>query len=106
MRWPQGRFGVGLIGVAGELVPPLPGPQLTLEVDDDRVGGSAGINRFAGLISADGGLGELAITRRAGSPESMEQERRYLMHLSNVDAVSGTDLSASGIVVLSLVAIA
>ena len=102
MRWPQGRWQISLIGVGGELVPPIEGSRLTLEVHGDRIGGSSGINRFDATINDDGSLCPLAATRMAGSPVLMEQEQRYLAHLSKVDAVSEMDLHASEIVVLSL----
>ncbi len=102
MKWPEGRWQVSLIGVGGELVPPIEGSRLTLEVHGDHIGGSSGINRFAGTINDDGSLGPLATTRMAGSPVLKEQEQRYLAHLSNIDAVSEMDLHASEIVVLSL----
>ena len=78
---------------------------MTLEVTGDRVGGSAGVNRFVGQVSEEG-LGSLATTMRAGPPDLMDQERLFLSHLNEVDSVESIGdeivLLVSGIVVVSL----
>ena len=105
MRIPEGSWLVTEIAVGGELVPPLEGARLTLEVSGDRVGGSAGVNRFVGQVSEEG-FGPLATTRRAGSPDLMDQERLFLSHLDEIDSVESDGkemvLLVSGIVVVSL----
>jgi len=90
--------------VGGELVPPLRGTELTLEFLEDRVSGSAGVNRFMGVVTKDPMFGPLAITLMAGSEDHMSQERIYLDHLSSVDSCEAdTDdlrLIAEGLVVV------
>ncbi len=105
MRIPEGSWLVAEVAVGGELVPPLEGARLTLEVSGDRVGGSAGVNRFVGQVSEDG-FGPLATTRRAGPPDLMDQEGLFLSHLDEIDSIESIGeeivLLASGIVVVSL----
>lgn len=102
---PEGSWVVSEISIGGELVPPLEGPVLTLEVSGGRLSGSAGINRFMGQIDKDH-FGTLATTRMAGPPELMDQEARYLRHLSSIDRVEvtkkGMNMVTSGLVVLTL----
>ena len=78
MRIPEGSWLVTEIAVGGELVPPLEGARLTLEITGDSIGGSAGVNRFVGQVSEEG-FGPLATTRRAGSPDLMDQERLFFL---------------------------
>lgn len=54
------------IEVGGELVPPIERSRLTLSVDEDRLSGSRGVNRFMGQLDDDGLFGVLATTRMAG----------------------------------------
>ncbi len=102
---PEGEWVVTSISVGGELVPPLEGTQLTLDVSGDRVSGTAGVNRFMGQVSASG-LGPLATTMMAGPPEHMEQERRYLGFLSSAESLEadgmGIDLVESGLITVTL----
>jgi|SoimicmetaTmtHAB_FD_contig_41_9121908_length_936_multi_3_in_0_out_0_2 heat shock protein HslJ len=52
----------------------------TIAFDDERVGGSTGVNRFTGAWELLDGvlvLSPLATTRMAGPPERMELERRF-----------------------------
>jgi heat shock protein HslJ len=92
--------------VGGELVPPLRGTKLTLEFIGDRVAGSAGVNRFMGVVTNDPVFGPLATTLMAGSEDHMTQERVYLDHLGSVDSYEAdTDelrLIADGLVVVVL----
>lgn len=105
MHVSEGSWLVTEIAVGGELVPPLEGARLTLEIAGDRVGGSAGVNRFVGQVSEDG-FGPLVTTRRAGPSDLMDQERLFLSHLDEIDSVESIGeemvLLVSGIVVVSL----
>ncbi len=105
MRVSEGSWLVTEIAVGGELVPPVDGARLTLEVAGDRVGGSAGVNRFVGPVSEDG-FGPLATTSRAGPADLMDQERLFLSHLDEIDSVESIGkemfMLVSGIVVVSL----
>lgn len=78
---------------------------MTFEIAGDRVGDSAGVNRFVGQVSEDG-FGPLATTRRAGPPDLLDQERLFLSHLDEIDSVESIGeemvLLVSGIVVVSL----
>ncbi len=102
----DGLWVVESIAVAGELVPPLPGTDLSLEFMDDRVAGSAGINRFMGAVTNDPMFGPLATTMMAGPAEHMSQERIYLDHLGSIDSyeVDADELRliAEGLVVVTL----
>lgn len=60
-----------------------PKPQLTLG-EDGRVFGTTGINRIMGAYEAQDSTVKISgggMTRMAGSPEAMEQERRFLKAL-------------------------
>lgn len=85
----EGRWVVETLAVGGELVPPLEGTTLTLELDSARVGGSGGINRFMGALNQEPPplFGPLATTMRAGPPDHMAQEDIYLRHLGAVDGL-------------------
>jgi heat shock protein HslJ len=72
--------------------------ELSLEIDaEGQVGGYAGVNRFMGRLASqtDAIFGPLATTRRAGPPEAMELEQRYLRALSACDsyAIDGQSLT-------------
>lgn len=105
MMIPTGAWVVAEISVGGELVPPLPGSRMTLEVEGNRVAGTAGANRFTGE-ERDGAFGSLATTMMAGPPELMDQENRYLGHLARIDAAeeteTGIQLVSSGVVLVVL----
>ncbi len=102
----DGLWVVDALAVGGELVPPLRGTELTLEFVEERVSGSAGVNRFMGVVTNDPMFGPLATTLMAGSEDHMSQERIYLDHLSSVDSYEvDTDdlrLIAEGLVVVAL----
>ncbi len=82
----EGAWDVESFAVGGELVPPLEGTRLSLEFLEDRVAGSAGVNRFTGSVSNDPMFGPLATTMMAGDPAHMSQERIYLEHLDTADS--------------------
>ena len=94
------------IAVGGELVPLLPGTDLSLEFVDGRVAGSTGINRFTGAVTNDPMFGPLATTMMAGSEDHMAQEHIYLNHLGSIDSyeVDADELRliAEGLVVVTL----
>ena len=73
----DGLWAVDSIAVGGELVPPLPGTDLSLEFVHHRVAGSGGINRFMGPVTNDLTFGPLATTMMAGPTDHMSQERIY-----------------------------
>jgi heat shock protein HslJ len=103
---PEGHWEVSEIAIGGELVPPIEGSQLTLSVEDGRVWGSSGVNRFAGRFGDDGLLGPLATTRMAGPDELMAQEDIFLRHLDEAEAWEhadqGISLIAHGLIVVTL----
>ena len=72
------------------MVEPAEGALAYLVVDGARVGGTMGINRFAGQLEDDSSFGALATTRMAGPPELMLQEDTLLEHLQGVDDVEVT----------------
>jgi heat shock protein HslJ len=75
----------------GSLVPPLPGSRPTVTFDGDTVAGTMGVNRFTGRHQ-QGSIDEaLAVTRRAGPPERMEQEGTLLHHLVEADSLEVAD---------------
>jgi heat shock protein HslJ len=102
----DGLWVVESLAVGGELVPPLRGTKLSLEFVEERVSGSAGVNRFMGVVTNDPMFGPLATTLMAGSEDHMSQERIYLDHLTSVDSYEvDTDdlrLIAEGLVVVAL----
>jgi heat shock protein HslJ len=62
-----------------------PKPQISLG-EDGRLSGSTGVNRIMGTYEAQGEVVRISgtgMTRMAGPPEAMEQERRFL------DAIEG-----------------
>ncbi|HSJ71389.1 MAG TPA: META domain-containing protein [Acidimicrobiia bacterium] len=64
---------------------------VTLRLDDGRVSGLAGCNRYTGSAFVDGGhiaLGPLAMTLRMCLPEVMEIERAYVTLLEVVDSIA------------------
>ncbi len=102
----DGLWVVESIAVGGELVPPLPGTDLTLEFVDGRVAGSTGINRFTGAVANDPMFGPLATTMMAGPADHMSQERIYLDHLESIDSyevdADEMRLITGGLVVVTL----
>lgn len=105
----EGEWEVSGLAVGGELQPPIGGSRLTLTVDDDRVWGRSGVNRFTGGFGEDGVFGPLAVTRMAGPQDLMIQEDIYLRHLSDAEGweeqQGGISLLAGGLIVLTLVPI-
>ena len=101
----EGEWEVTEMAIGGELVTPIEGSRLTVEIADGRVAGSAGVNRYMGPVS-DEGFGLLATTMMAGPPELMGQEQIFLELLDGVDAWEQDDnavcLLESGIVTLCL----
>lgn len=63
------------------------GPIPTLSVEDGRVSGTMGVNRFTGRLESGRITGPLATTMMAGPPELMEQEQILLEHLGAADAI-------------------
>ena len=102
----DGLWVVESLAVGGELVPPLRGTKLSIEFIEDRVAGSAGVNRFMGVVTKDPMFGPLATTLMTGSEDHMAQERIYLDHLSSVDSyevdTNELRLIAEGLVVVTL----
>lgn len=84
----DGKWSVEGLAIGGELQPPLPGTEPTLEVEGDRVSGNATINRFMGALGeGQRPFGPLATTMMAGPEEHMAQERIYLGHLAAVESI-------------------
>lgn len=102
----DGLWLVESIAVGGELVPPLPGTDLSLEFVDGRVAGSTGINRFTGVVANDPMFGTLATTMMTGPADHMSQERFYLDHLGSIDSyevdADEMRLITEGLVVVTL----
>jgi len=102
----EGAWDVEGLAVGGELVPPLEGTRLGLEFFEDRVAGSAGVNRFMGSVTSGPRFGPLVTTMMAGPEDQMSQERIYLEHLAAVDSheVDADELLliADGLVVVAL----
>jgi heat shock protein HslJ len=77
-----------------------------LEIDGAGVGGTMGINRFAGQLEGDSSFGAMAMTRMAGPPELMLQEDILLEHLQGVDEVEvngdGMFLRRDGLLLVEL----
>lgn len=63
-------------------------PAISLEIEGDRISGSAGCNRYVGPIEQQQGrrlqIGALASTRQACERRLMERESRYLQALGAV----------------------
>ena len=79
----------------------LHSPEISLIFADDRVVGSAGVNRYFGSWSTDGSrLSFIAVgaTRRVGPPVEQAHEDRYLAALTRVDGarLAGEDLVLTG----------
>ncbi|HSM45029.1 MAG TPA: META domain-containing protein [Acidimicrobiia bacterium] len=77
-----------------------------LVVEDGRISGSMGVNRFAGEIGDGLPVGALAVTRMAGPAELMAQEDILLEHLQSADAIEVVDdgmfLTRGGLFVMEL----
>jgi heat shock protein HslJ len=81
----------------GRLAPP---PQLRLDHDTGRAGGSTGVNAFTGSFQQTGDtlrFGSLAATRRTGPPPAMAIESAYLQALQATVAARVDD---AGLVLL------
>lgn len=79
-----------LVNLCGERIPEDAGVSLVF-LEDDRVAGSASVNRYNGSFrSTDAGIeaGPMASTRMAGPPEAMEREQKYLAALADAKSVS------------------
>ena len=74
----------------------LLGAEITFEPQGERVGGSAGVNRYTG--SWDDGFGPLATTMMAGPPPLMDLERAVLGALDRVGEMEsvGNRLTMAG----------
>ena len=62
-------------------------PNLSLDLEESRVAGSSGVNRFAGtFVMSEGELrfGPLVTTRMAGPEDAMRLEQRFLEALARV----------------------
>ena len=80
---------VELDGEPVELGPEALAPNLSLDLEESRVIGSGGVNRFAGTFAMTGGelrFGPLATTRMAGPEDAMRLERGLLEALARVTA--------------------
>lgn len=79
---------------------------MTLEVEGDRVTGSAGINRYMGPWDEERLFGLLATTLMGGPPELMSQEQIYLGHLEAADSYETEDdeirFVADGLVIVTM----
>lgn len=84
---PAGDWHVEYLAVGGELIRPLDGTSLTLNISDGRVAGSAGINRFMGTLGPGGTFGPMETTLMAGPTEFMDQETLFLGHLSQIHSI-------------------
>jgi len=81
--------------------PVLNGSSVLIEfLADGTVGGNTGVNRFNGNVVVTGSnvqFDRLRSTRRAGSPELMDQESRFNRALGNTESFS---IDAGGILTL------
>ena len=102
----EGHWEVSALEVGGELVPPIEASRLTLNVDEERVSGSSGVNRFTGQLGHDGLFGALATTRMAGPHELTAQEDIFLRHLNEAEAWEhygeGISLTSLGLITVTL----
>jgi heat shock protein HslJ len=77
-----------------------------LEIGGAGVGGTMGINRFAGQLEDETSFGAMAMTRMAGPPELMLQEDILLEHLQGADEVEvsgdGMFLRRDGLLLVEL----
>jgi putative lipoprotein len=93
-----------LVELLGEPVSTTAGdeaPSLRFDAASKTVTGHTGVNRFNGGYVLDGealSFGVLATTRRAGPPERMELETRFLQSLerTRTGVVSGSTLELRG----------
>lgn len=73
------------------VIEPVRGADITLQIEDERAGGSGGCNTYGGGVSIDGNTfeaGGFAVTE-IGCPEDVaEPEARYLEAMEDVDTVS------------------
>ena len=76
-------------------VPVFAGSEITLELVDGRLNGSAGCNQYFADYQLTGGqlvVDAAGVTKRACEPQIMEQENNYLRLLQQADnAISATD---------------
>lgn len=77
---------------SGEGMRPVPsGIPVTIRFDGDRVGGSAGCNRYSGTVERSGDeveFGPLAVTMRLCPPDVMAVESAFLTLLGDVDRIA------------------
>ncbi|HEY6635951.1 MAG TPA: META domain-containing protein [Acidimicrobiia bacterium] len=79
------RTDAGMVEMSAE------GGEAQLDIEDQTVAGTMGVNRFTGQL-VDGLLGPgLAMTRMAGPPDLMSQENTLMSHLHEADTVVVTD---------------
>jgi heat shock protein HslJ len=78
-----------LVQLEGRGVQSLQRPELRI-LDSGAIEGDTGVNRFFGIWTRDGEAGlslqGLGSTRRAGPPELLEQETRFLSALGAIDS--------------------
>jgi heat shock protein HslJ len=79
-----------LVDVQGKGAQPVPAgataPNLRLSAADKRFSGFSGVNQFSGGYQLEGQslkFGAVAMTRRAGKPEYMQQEAAFSLALMN-----------------------
>ena len=78
---------VELGGEPVEVGPDALVPSLALDLEESRVSGSGGVNRFAGTLALTGGelrFGQLVTTRMAGPEDAMRLEQAFLEALARV----------------------
>lgn len=83
----EGSWIVVSLAREDRLTPPLGASRLNLEIEGDRVSGSAGVNRYMGGPGEDKVFGLLATTLMAGPPELMDQETAFLALLQDADSM-------------------
>ncbi|MEN6346375.1 MAG: META domain-containing protein [Armatimonadia bacterium] len=69
---------------------PLADSQVTLAFEEDRVGGSAGVNQYSGVYvyrDSELTISRVVATKRAGDPALMKQEAAYLSLLNKAQGV-------------------
>ena len=93
-RLESGRGGSGEIATGH-------GPEITLEIADDKASGSGGCNSYGGGVSIAGSsfdVREFAVSEIACEPAIEEAERRYLdaVYAAETIAVSGETLTLTG----------